>query len=334
MAAGQFPPNDFQTLKRERMVFMQTRRWGIFIFLLALAVPSAVAGPLRERLRWHAADAATTAADDAAGAAALPLPAGARAWRDVAYGGAALQRMDVYAPANARGAPVILMVHGGGWRRGDKTARTVVENKIARWVPRGFVFISINYRLLPDANPLQQANDVAQALAKVQTRAASWGGDPHKIILMGHSAGAHLVALLSAQPAMAARARARPWLGSVLLDSGALDVEAIMTARHAPLFDAAFGSKRDYWQASSPQRLLSKDAPPLLVICSSRRDTSCAQAEAFVAKGRSLGVRAAQLSENLSHRDINDTLGETGEYTRAVETFMASLNPGVAARLK
>lgn len=318
------------------MAFVRQQRCGIFIFLIALTVHSACAGPLRERLRLRQAQAtaAMDPADDASTTTLLPLPPGVRAWREVTYGNDARQRMDVYAPAHANGAPVILMVHGGGWRRGDKAARTVIENKIARWVPRGFIFISTNYRLLPDADPLKQADDVAHALASAQARAASWGGDPHKFILMGHSAGAHLVALLSAQPAMATRAGAQPWLGSVLLDSGALDVEAIMTARHARLFDAAFGAQRDYWQATSPLLLLSKDAPPLLVVCSTRRDVSCAQAQTFVAKAKALGIHAAQLPEDLSHREINSTLGEPGEYTNAVETFMGSLDTVVAARLK
>lgn len=318
------------------MVFVRQQRCGIFIFLIALTVHSACAGPLRERLRLRQAQAtaAMDPAEDAPTTMPLPLPPGVRAWREVTYGHDARQRMDVYAPEHANGAPVIFMVHGGGWRRGDKAARTVIENKIVRWVPRGFIFISTNYRLLPDADPLKQADDVAHALTSAQARAASWGGDPHKIILMGHSAGGHLVALLSAQPAMATRVGAQPWLGSVLLDSGALDVEAIMRAPHMRLFDAAFGAQADYWRKVSPQVQLSKDAPPLLVVCSSRRQDSCPQADAFVAKAKSMGVRAVPLSENLSHRDINGTLGEPGEYTRAVETFMASLDTVVAARLK
>lgn len=314
------------------MAVMPHPRWILLICLLTL-FQSAAAGPLRERWRSHTART-TAAEDDAPGVTPLPLPAGVRAWRDVAYGDAALQRMDVYAPVTARAAPIILMVHGGGWRRGDKTAGTVIENKVTRWVPRGFIFISINYRLLPDADPQQQANDVARALSYTQTHAANWGGDPHKLIAMGHSAGGHLVALLSAQPALVRAAGAQPWMGSVLLDSGALDVEAIMRARHLRLFDAAFGAQPDYWRKVSPQVQLSKDAPPMLAVCSSRRQDSCAQADAFVAKARSMGVRAVPLHENLSHREINATLGEPGEYTRAVETFMASLDRGVAMRLQ
>jgi acetyl esterase/lipase len=130
--------------------------------------------------------------------------------RDVAYGSDPAQRMDVYLPPDAKNAPVLLLVHGGAWRIGDKAHGRVVENKVARWVPQGFVVVSVNYRMLPGADPRVQADDVALALATAQRQAPAWGGDPAKFVLMGHSAGAHLVSLLDAQPARAQRRRRTP----------------------------------------------------------------------------------------------------------------------------
>jgi arylformamidase len=147
-------------------------------------------------------------------AAGTDLPVGTLVESDVAYGDDALQKFDVYYGAAFRGAPVILMVHGGGWARGDKTNAKVVTNKVAHCVPAGYVFISVNYRLLPEADPVQQAVDVAHALAFAQRNAARWGGDPTRFVLMGHSAGAHLVALLASDPTIAARAAAVPWRGT------------------------------------------------------------------------------------------------------------------------
>ncbi|HKU93926.1 MAG TPA: alpha/beta hydrolase, partial [Vineibacter sp.] len=106
----------------------------------------------------------------------IALPAGARVIRDVAYGADPAQRMDVYLPARPRAAPILFMVHGGGWAIGDKAGASVVANKIAKWLPEGFIVISVNYRLLPDAHPLTQADDVASALAAAQSKASSWGG--------------------------------------------------------------------------------------------------------------------------------------------------------------
>ena len=105
---------------------------------------------------------------------AAALPAGVQRLADVPYGADPLQRMDVYLPAagsaassaavaSGMRAPVIFMVHGGAWRTGDKAMSRVVQEKVARWVPKGFVFISVNYRLYPAVNVLQEAQDVAMA---------------------------------------------------------------------------------------------------------------------------------------------------------------------------
>jgi acetyl esterase/lipase len=255
---------------------------------------------------------------------------GLRVVRDVPYGPDPAQRFDVYAPAQASGAPVIFMVHGGGWAFGDKAATGVIENKVKRWVPRGFIVVSTNYRLLPKADPLAQAKDVARAIAMSQKQAASWGGDRAKFILMGHSAGAHLVALLASSPALAESTPVTPWLGAVSLESGALDVVEIMEARHAPLFDRAFGRDREYWKAVSPLHVLAAPVPPIALVCSTRRGSSCRQADRFVAKASALGMRALVLKENLSHADADGQLGADSAYTREVESFLGSLDTTVA----
>jgi arylformamidase len=75
------------------------------------------------------------------------------------------QRMDVYIPADARDCPVLFLVHGGGWRRGDKAHGRLIDNKLAHWLPAGVIVVSINYRMLPEADVLTQRDDVVAALA-------------------------------------------------------------------------------------------------------------------------------------------------------------------------
>jgi len=263
------------------------------------------------------------------------VPAGVKALHDISYGEDAHQRLDVYVPASGTAhAPVLLMVHGGGWKRGDKDMNSVVTQKVARWVPRGIVFVSIDYRMLPDADPSVQVQDVARALAYVQRHAATWGGDADRVVLMGHSAGAHLVALLEASPSWATDAGAGPWLGAVFLDSGALDVPALMQAPHLPLYDTAFGNDPAFWRAVSPQQQLAPRRPPLLAVCSTQRMRSCQQSSAFVDAANANGTRAELLREDLSHLEINNTLGNDGTYTDTVERFLASLDPDLAHRLR
>ena len=299
----------------------------LFTLALLLAWEFSSAGTLRERLveRRSTDQAQEVAIGEPS--ERLALAGGMRLLKDVPYANEGKQRMDVYLPRQPAGAPVIFMVHGGAWRLGDKDARAVVENKVARWVPQGFIFISTNYRLLPDTAPLEQAEDIARALATAQAKAASWGGDPTRFILMGHSAGAHLVALVATSPEIVRRAGAKPWLGSVLLDSAALDVVTIMQARHARFYDRAFGKDPAYWRAVSPLHGLSENTAPLLAVCSSQRTESCPQASRFVEKATALGVRASVLQQDRSHQEINQQLGLANPYTDAVEVFMGSLSP-------
>lgn len=259
-------------------------------------------------------------------------PAGIRIVHDVRYGDESLETFDVYAPVHAKHAPVIFMVHGGGWRIGDKAARSVVQNKVLHWVPRGIIVVSVDYPLLPGTPPLRQAQFVAKALAAAQRDAVQWGGDPRKFVLMGHSAGAHLVALVSAEPSLATSQGALPWLGTVALDSAAYDVATIMQTRHLRLYDVAFGSPAA-WAAVSPSVQLRAKIAPFLAVCSSLRSDSCQQANGFADKARGFGSRAQVLPEAMRHGAIDAALGQPSAYTFAVDRFLASLDPALDALL-
>lgn len=269
---------------------------------------------------------------DEEGASQFPLPAGVEVARDVEYGSDPLQRFDVYFPANVTAAPVIFMVHGGGWRNGDKSARGVVENKVAHWVTRGSILVSTNYRLLPSADVLTQANDVAAAIATAQRRISQWGGDPLKFVLMGHSAGAHLVALVASSRELTGRNGVQPWLGSVILDSATLDVVETMNGPHLPLHDDAFGTDPAYWRATSPQFAMRDAQPPLMLICSDTRKLAVSQAREYAAKAERLGTRATVRPEHLSHGEINANLGKPSAYTAAVDLFIGVLVKASATR--
>lgn len=288
------------------------------VALVAMAQP-ADAQRLRDRIATRMAERAE------ARAATAPQPAGVEVDRNVAYGGDKAQTFDVYRPKAAKDAPIVVMAHGGGWRIGDKAMSRVVDNKV-RWLcGQGVIFVSINYRMLPQTGVAEQAADVARAIAAVQAKARSWGGDPSKVVLMGHSAGAHLVALLAADPGLASRYGAKPWRGVVSLDSAAMDVPAIMSAKHFGLYDEAFGKDPAVWQALSPLHQMKAAPAPLLLVCSSRRADSCPQAKALADKAVGLGGKATVLPQDLSHGEINAKLGEAGAYTDAVQRFIASV---------
>jgi arylformamidase len=115
--------------------------------------------------------------------------------RDIPYTKNAdkLQTLDVYAPANAKGLPVVFWIHGGGWQAGDKSE---VYDKPKVLNGKGFILVSTNYRLLPNVDMGTLTRDVAKAIRWVHDHIADHGGDPKRMLIMGHSAGAQLAALL------------------------------------------------------------------------------------------------------------------------------------------
>ncbi|WP_137869380.1 alpha/beta hydrolase [Sphingopyxis sp. 2PD] len=167
-----------------------SKRYGIGAAMIAALVASSMPASdarekLRERLRERMAERM--------GAEQGPKAPGSET---ISYGSDPLQALDIWRAKNATGpAPLIVYVHGGGWKRGSK------DNATGRFKPvhypeQGYAFASINYRLVPAATVEQQAADVASAVRTLIDRAAALGIDRRRIVLMGHSAGAHLVALV------------------------------------------------------------------------------------------------------------------------------------------
>ena len=262
------------------------------------------------------------------------IPAGTEVLRDLAYGSAPKQTLDVYLPAKqSKNAPVIFIIHGGAWRFGDKAHKGTVQNKVTRWVPKGFIVVSINYPLVPEAGPLDQAKSVAKALAYTQSAAAQWGGDSNKFVLIGHASGAHIATLLNADPQLATAQGAKPWLGTVAIDDFVMDVVELMSRRHLRSFDRIFGEDPEYWLRVSPARVLAGPSAPILLPCSLAREPHCKQANLFADAAKRYGSQASVLPVDLSLSDTDRELGVPGPYTEQVESFLAMLDPQVKAML-
>ncbi len=119
---------------------------------------------------------------------------------ELAYGDGARQRYDVYRPVGASGEllpgplPVVIFVHGGSWETGDKGSYRWVGQGIAA---QGFIAVLPNYGLMPERRFPGFVDDAARAVAHARTQLTAWGGDTSRVVLMGHSAGAHIAALVA-----------------------------------------------------------------------------------------------------------------------------------------
>lgn len=181
-----------------------------FAFLFALLclspVHAQIGGALRERIAQRRQQAT-----------ALP---GAQ---EFSYGKDALQKLDYWKPT-AAGAPLVIFVHGGGWKHGDK--RDAVGEKGEHCLQQGYAFASVNYRMVPNCTVEDEAQDVAHAIGYLIRNAEKLGFDGKRVVLMGHSAGAHLVGLVSTdlRYLKIAEVGVKSLRGAILLDGAAYDV--------------------------------------------------------------------------------------------------------------
>ena len=261
-------------------------------------------------------------------AAASPLKAGTV---EHAYGADPKQRLDLVKPEGVATAPVLLFIHGGGWSIGDKAH---AAGSKAKWAnAHGWAFASANYRLVPHATVEQQAADVASAIAWLRANAVKQGLDPDRIVLMGHSAGAHLAALVGTDPQYlkAAGVPMAAIKGVVLLDGAGYDVAAQASAPGnivKPMYDAAFGADPKRHAALSPTlHAAAPNAANWLILPIERRADSKEQSKALagaLTKAGSSAVVAVVPGE--SHGSLNKGLGGEGDFaTKEVERFLAAI---------
>lgn len=238
---------------------------------------------------------------------------------DVGDVDADLVSVDVYRRPGASGCPVIVWVHGGGWRSGDKAGKAI-GTKVMFAGALGAALVSVNYRLVtPDRDvrwPVM-GEDVAAGVAWVVEHAESLGIDPERVALMGHSAGAHLVSIVAADPELLAAAGAsRDDVRCVVsLDSAAYDITPT-DARTRPLFAAAFGDDPVTLAGASPTVQAREQAaglPDVLVVTrgSPARVAESAEFAAAIRDGGATGELVD--AGSYTHEQVNTELGVPGE---------------------
>lgn len=171
-------------------------------------------------------------------------------------------RLDIYIPPGARSAPVIVSLYGGALQEGDKSEQPYVGERFAE---AGIVAVLINYRLSPAVAHPAHVRDAAMAVAWVKRNIAKYGGDPNKIFLTGHSAGAYLISLLLLNPRYLAAQRMRPAdIRGAAPVSAFFYVERTGVGPDRPKF--IWGADPKAWPAASPASYVRADVPPLLLL--------------------------------------------------------------------
>jgi acetyl esterase/lipase len=186
---------------------------------------------------------------------------------NIAYGDDPQHRLDVYIPDKAGAAPpVVVFWHGGRWSFGDKADYLFVGAAMAQL---GYVAVLPNYRHYPQVKMAGFMDDAAQAALWAAAHAERYGADPNRLYLMGHSAGAHMAALLTLDERyFAAAGRSAPRIAGVVGLSGPYD---FLPLREPDVQDM-FGPPELY-PDSQPINFVHAEAPPMLLVHGLRDDT-------------------------------------------------------------
>jgi acetyl esterase/lipase len=239
------------------------------------------------------------------------------------YGDHDRQVVTVYRGAAER-PPLAVYIHGGAWRMGSPER---VRAKPQWFGEAGWAFASVGYRVLPDAQVEEQAQDVAAGLRALRADAARLGFDPDRILIMGHSAGAHLAALVATDGRYlgADRAAVR---GVILLDGAGYDVSNEFNLRGPlarKLYGDAFGEDPARQRTLSPiAHVDAQDPPDWLIVFAESRVDAREQAAQFGDALQRAGLRVERIPDPGNHMEINREFGTAGYRANAAVRALMS----------
>lgn len=258
--------------------------------------------------------------------------------RDIPYvdKGHERQVLDVHRPKEGKGLPVVVWIHGGGWQTGDKKE---VQEKPRAFTEKGFVFVAPNYRLLPHVEMGDIVRDVAKAVRWAHEHAAEYGGDPERLIIAGHSAGAQLAALVCTDDRYlkAEKLSLGVVKGCIPVDGDTYDVPAIIATAEARwkahgLPPAKFGHREKFGNDPDKHKDFSavthvakdKGLPPFLILHVAEHPDVSAQAKRLEGVLKDAGVPVTLFgARDTTHGRINADLGKADDpATRAVFDFL------------
>lgn len=229
-----------------------------------------------------------------------------------------LNMLNVYIPKKGSNSPMVIWVHGGSLAFGDKDN---VLHKAEYFTARGYVFVSINYRVSPGVKHPANAQDVADAIVYLHENATDYSADPEKMFLIGHSAGAHLAALVSIDEKYLEKSGSTPAIldGVILLDGLGYDIPLMMKDAPGKTREwciGAFGNTRKEWEQASPINAIkeNKPTPPFMIAYAGEREGSEKEAIVFARALSGASVKNKVFHyEKKNSGSINRELGKASD---------------------
>ena len=257
-------------------------------------------------------------------------------------------KLDIYSFDGANNAPVLIYVHGGAWRWGH---RIHVNQKPVHFNKSGFIFVSIDYRLVFSVRVEEQLDDVDHAIGWIAANIGKFGGDGRNLHLMGHSAGAHLVSMTGVRPGKNVQplVTVRSLRTIISNDTLAYNVPILALAtvlklpvsaekvrqRLPDIYQDVFGIDAKRWRRLSPSRQIDSQRvlPAFLLLYSHGRDfpyfgiprkhSRRWLADKFKDKLKLVDTKVSIFDgSRFTHRQINALIGEDEELTGAIDEFL------------
>ncbi len=247
--------------------------------------------------------------------------------------------LDIYTPAGAKNLPVVFWIHGGGWQTGDKAN---VQEKPAWFTKKGFVFVSINHRLLPDVEMEALVRDVAKAFGWMHKHIAEHGGDPNRVLVGGHSSGAQLATLICTDDRYlkAEGVLFSSLIGCVPVDGDTYDIPAIIETAETRLRVHGmpmpkYGHRLKFGNDPAKHVDFSavthvakgKSIPPFLIVHVADHPDNSIQAKRLEAALKTAEIPVTIFGgKETNHSKINALIGTEGDLTtKALEDFLAKI---------
>lgn len=247
--------------------------------------------------------------------------------------------LDIYTPAGAKNLPVVFWIHGGGWQTGDKAN---VQEKPAWFTKKGFVFVSINHRLLPDVEMEALVRDVAKAFGWMHKHIAEHGGDPNRVLVGGHSSGAQLATLICTEDRYlkAEGVLFSSLIGCVPVDGDTYDIPAIIETAETRLRVHGmpmpkYGHRLKFGNDPAKHVDFSavthvakgKSIPPFLIVHVADHPDNSIQAKRLEAALKTAEIPVTIFGgKETNHSKINALIGTEGDLTtKALEDFLAKI---------
>ncbi len=247
--------------------------------------------------------------------------------------------LDIYTPEGAKNLPVVFWIHGGGWQTGDKAN---VQEKPAWFTKKGFVFVAINHRLLPEVEMEVLVRDVAKAFGWMHKHIAEHGGDPNRVLVGGHSSGAQLATLICTDDRYlkAEGVSYTSLIGCVPVDGDTYDIPAIIETAETRLRVHGmpmpkYGHRLKFGNDPAKHVDFSavthvakgKGIPPFLIIHVADHPDNSIQAKRLEAALKSAEIPVTVFGgKETNHSKINALIGTEGDATtKALEEFVAKV---------